>query len=82
MPLNPTTHPLLCKCGNKIGSEYYLNDVFIGALCGGLMVTESAHGRCPSCGRGVHIVVSNKALLKLMSHYTDVVVALKVEITE
>ena len=81
MALDPTTNPLLCKCGNKIGDEYYLNGVFIGALCGGLMVTELAHGRCPNCGRGVHVVVSNKSLLKLMSHYGGVDV-LNVEITE
>ena len=82
MPLSQNSNPLLCKCLNEIGKEYYLDGVFVGALCGGLMITESAHGRCPNCGRGVHVVVSNKALLKLMSHYTDTPVVLKVEITE
>lgn len=81
MSLTPTTSPLNCTCQHEIGKEYYLDGVFIGALCGGLMITESAHGRCPNCGRGVHVVVSSKALVKLMSHYGGVSV-LNVEITK
>lgn len=81
MSLTPNTSPLTCTCKNEIGKQYFLDGVFIGALCGGLMITESAHGRCPNCGRGVHVVVSNKSLLKLMSHYGGVSV-LNVEITE
>lgn len=77
----PTTHPLLCKCKNEIGKEYRVNGEFIGALCGGFMITESAHGRCPNCGRGVHVVVSSKALLKLMANYGGTS-ALTMEITE
>jgi hypothetical protein len=81
MPIEPTTSPLICKCGNLLGKEYRINGEFIGALCGGFMITESAHGRCPNCGRGVHVVVSTKAFLKLMANYGNVPV-LNVEITE
>jgi len=81
MPADPTTSPLVCLCGNRLGVEYRINGEFIGALCGGFMITESAHGRCPNCGRGVHVVVSSKSLLKLMSHYGETS-PLSVEITE
>ncbi len=80
MAADPTTSPLLCKCKHEIGKEYRIDGEFIGALCGGLFI-ENGHGRCPNCGRGVHVVVSNKALLKLMAHY-GIVPALSVEITE
>lgn len=69
MPSSTRTEPLNCRCGKELGKSIYANNMFIGAQFGGLLVTESAHGRCPSCGRGVHIVVSPKTLVKLLSHY-------------
>ncbi len=74
--------PLVCKCGNKLGTKYYLEGKFIGAMLGGMLVNESAHGVCAQCGRGVHVVVSRKSYLELMSHYMVAAPALEVEISE
>ena len=79
--LTATTQPLKCKCGTEFGKEYRVEGEFIGALCGGFMITESAHGRCANCGRGLHVVVSTKALAKLMAHYGEVT-KISVEISE
>ena len=81
MPPTITTNPLQCACGTEFGKEYRVNGEFIGALCGGFMITEAAHGRCANCGRGLHVVVSSKALLKLLQHYGEVK-QLSVEISE
>ena len=81
MPEPTSNDEFKCKCGHVLGREYRVSGQFVGALVGGMMVTESAHGRCVACGRGIHIVVSSKAFLKLMSHYGGVA-ELTVEITE
>ena len=75
------SQPLTCKCGVVFGRSYEVDGVFVGAQIGTLIVDE-LHSKCAQCGRGVHVVVSRKALLKLLSHYTDVVSALEVEISE
>ncbi len=82
MPEDPSKNPLTCKCGNTFGNAFYRDGVFIGAQVGSVIVDESLHGRCPQCGRGIHIVVARKAMLKLLSHYYVEAPALEIEISE
>ncbi len=66
----PDIKPLTCpNCGNEFGKEYRVDGVLIGAQIAGFLITESAHGRCVHCGRGLHVVVPMKELMKLLSHY-------------
>jgi hypothetical protein len=62
---------MTCRCGNTFGKTYEVDGVFVGAQVGGLVV-ESLHGKCAQCGRGIHISVSSKAMMKLFSHYGEV----------
>ncbi len=78
----PSTEPLQCKCGNKFGKAYYVNNIFMGALIGSFFVDESMHGKCPQCGRGIHLVISRKAVLKLLNHYGGAESPFALEISE
>jgi len=58
--------PLVCsKCGIELGKKFYMNGMFVGVTAGGILLDESAHGRCMNCDRGVHITVSSKVLRRL-----------------
>lgn len=77
----PKPEPLLCKCGKPFGFAYVVDDVFIGAQIGSLLVDESLHGKCAHCGRGIHLVVNRKSYLRLMQQY-DEVKPLMIEISD
>ena len=91
MPIKSTETPMKCNCGVQFGIEYRLNGALIGALLrvdggtekthGGFIVTESAHGVCANCGRGLHIVVSTKNILLLMKE-ANIKKELHVDISE
>lgn len=76
----PKTEPMTCKCGNEFGRAYYIDNIFIGAQIGGIIV-QTMHGRCANCDRGIHVQVSTKEVMKLFARYGGIS-PITVEISE
>ena len=81
MPDPTSTHDkFTCpKCGHELGTKYYIDSVFMGAMLGGMYI-EEAKGHCPNCGKKLLITVSAKEIIKLMFRYLPTYPVVTVEV--